>query len=269
MDNGKCIACWDKQPLSHKCSCGEDSYMCKQCQKKSIISKMRPNINPSVFHEEDLEGLEGEELKEQQKRVMYGMFYSIYDDSVPGDELYTKNCGITCPICKKRNVQCMLQELMDITFASVVGDYNPEWVLSKMFVNVEKSRKIIKFLYKNWVKNMNYCTQETLSISVDGWTDNTAKNMEIGITNINNYIEFVANKRRNKLIASINKRVHYTHTENSQIIETLKQQPYWNFLKFPDKNEHTRIRKKELYLLLEKERSFHKLMNLFVINQYM
>ena len=33
--------------------------------------------------------------------------------------------------------------------------------------------------------------------------------------------------------------------------------------------ENTRIKKKEGYLLLEKERSFHKLMNLYIINQYM
>ena len=33
--------------------------------------------------------------------------------------------------------------------------------------------------------------------------------------------------------------------------------------------ENTRIKKKEGYMLLEKEYSFHKLMNLFVINQYM
>ena len=33
--------------------------------------------------------------------------------------------------------------------------------------------------------------------------------------------------------------------------------------------ENTRIKKKEGYILLEKEHSFHKLMNLFVINQYM
>ena len=33
--------------------------------------------------------------------------------------------------------------------------------------------------------------------------------------------------------------------------------------------ENARIKKKEGYMLLEKERSFHKLMNLYVINQYM
>lgn len=33
--------------------------------------------------------------------------------------------------------------------------------------------------------------------------------------------------------------------------------------------ENTRMKKKEGYMLLEKERSFHKLMNLFVINHYM
>ena len=33
--------------------------------------------------------------------------------------------------------------------------------------------------------------------------------------------------------------------------------------------ENTRFKKKEGYMLLEKERSFHKLQNLFVINQYM
>jgi len=33
--------------------------------------------------------------------------------------------------------------------------------------------------------------------------------------------------------------------------------------------ENTRMKKKEGYLLLEKERSFHKLQNLYVINQYM
>ena len=33
--------------------------------------------------------------------------------------------------------------------------------------------------------------------------------------------------------------------------------------------ENTRINKKEGYLLLEKERSFHKLMNLYVIKNYM
>ena len=33
--------------------------------------------------------------------------------------------------------------------------------------------------------------------------------------------------------------------------------------------ENLRIKKKEAYLLLEKECSFHKMMNLFVINQYM
>ena len=33
--------------------------------------------------------------------------------------------------------------------------------------------------------------------------------------------------------------------------------------------ENIRIKKKEGYMILEKERSFHKLMNLFVINQYM
>ena len=33
--------------------------------------------------------------------------------------------------------------------------------------------------------------------------------------------------------------------------------------------ENIRMKKKESYMLLEKERSFHKLMNLFVINQYM
>ena len=33
--------------------------------------------------------------------------------------------------------------------------------------------------------------------------------------------------------------------------------------------ENTKIKKKEGYILLEKEYSFHKLMNLFIINQYM
>ena len=33
--------------------------------------------------------------------------------------------------------------------------------------------------------------------------------------------------------------------------------------------ENTRMKKKEGYLLLEKERSFHRLQNLYVINQYM
>ena len=33
--------------------------------------------------------------------------------------------------------------------------------------------------------------------------------------------------------------------------------------------ENRRINKKEVYMLLEKERSFHKLMNLYVIGQYM
>ena len=33
--------------------------------------------------------------------------------------------------------------------------------------------------------------------------------------------------------------------------------------------ENTRIKKKEGYLLLEKEQSFHKLMNLYVVEQYM
>ena len=33
--------------------------------------------------------------------------------------------------------------------------------------------------------------------------------------------------------------------------------------------ENTRIKKKEGYMLLERERSFHKLMNLFVVTQYM
>ena len=33
--------------------------------------------------------------------------------------------------------------------------------------------------------------------------------------------------------------------------------------------ENTRIKKKEGYMLLEKERSFHKLMNLYVVEQYM
>ena len=33
--------------------------------------------------------------------------------------------------------------------------------------------------------------------------------------------------------------------------------------------ENTRIKKKEGYLLLEKDRSFHKLMNLYVIKKYM
>ena len=33
--------------------------------------------------------------------------------------------------------------------------------------------------------------------------------------------------------------------------------------------ENTRMKKKEGYLLLEKERSFHKLQNLYVINHYM
>ena len=33
--------------------------------------------------------------------------------------------------------------------------------------------------------------------------------------------------------------------------------------------ENKKIKKKEGYLLLEKERSFHKLMNLYVVNQYM
>ena len=33
--------------------------------------------------------------------------------------------------------------------------------------------------------------------------------------------------------------------------------------------ENTRIKKKEGYILLEKERSFHKLMNLYVIKNYM
>ena len=33
--------------------------------------------------------------------------------------------------------------------------------------------------------------------------------------------------------------------------------------------ENTRIKKREGYMLLEKERSFHKLMNLYLINQYM
>ena len=33
--------------------------------------------------------------------------------------------------------------------------------------------------------------------------------------------------------------------------------------------ENMRIKKKEGYLLLEKERSFHKLMNLYVISQYL
>jgi hypothetical protein len=39
-------------------------------------------------------------------------------------------------------------------------------------------------------------------------------------------------------------------------------------LKFPDKNESHFRKKKELYSLLEKERSFHKQMNLFVVTQY-
>ena len=33
--------------------------------------------------------------------------------------------------------------------------------------------------------------------------------------------------------------------------------------------ENNKMKKKEGYLLLEKERSFHKLQNLYVINQYM
>ena len=33
--------------------------------------------------------------------------------------------------------------------------------------------------------------------------------------------------------------------------------------------ENTRMKKKEGYMLLEKVRSFHKLQNLYVINQYM
>ena len=33
--------------------------------------------------------------------------------------------------------------------------------------------------------------------------------------------------------------------------------------------ENNRMKKKEAYMLLEKEHSFHKLMNLYVINQYM
>ena len=33
--------------------------------------------------------------------------------------------------------------------------------------------------------------------------------------------------------------------------------------------ENLRIKKKEGYILLEKERSFHKLINLYIINQYM
>ena len=33
--------------------------------------------------------------------------------------------------------------------------------------------------------------------------------------------------------------------------------------------ENSRMKKKEGHLLLEKERSFHKLQNLYVINQYM
>jgi len=33
--------------------------------------------------------------------------------------------------------------------------------------------------------------------------------------------------------------------------------------------ENIRIKKKEEYILLERERSFHKLMNLYVIKQYM
>ena len=33
--------------------------------------------------------------------------------------------------------------------------------------------------------------------------------------------------------------------------------------------ETTRMNKKEGYMLLEKDRSFHKLMNLFVVTQYM
>ena len=33
--------------------------------------------------------------------------------------------------------------------------------------------------------------------------------------------------------------------------------------------ENTRIKKKEAYLLLEKERSFHELQNLYIINKYM
>jgi hypothetical protein len=282
MERGTCVICLEKRLLSHKCICGEASYICKQCQKKSIIFKLRPNINPSVFPEEE----EGEELDEEEQKIcMDGMFDSIYDDSVPGDELYTKNCGIACPVCKKRNVQCMLQELMDITFASVVGDYNPKWVLSKMFVNVEKSRKIIKFLLKNWVKNMNYHTMAAFSLRLAGeWTDNTAKNIEIGITNINNIINAIAKKRKNQFITMIHKYLpttnepttndqrylptSYTLSEKSQIIEQFRQRPYWYFLKFPDKNESHFRKKKELYSLLEKERSFHKQMNFHVVTQY-
>jgi hypothetical protein len=33
--------------------------------------------------------------------------------------------------------------------------------------------------------------------------------------------------------------------------------------------ESTKIKKKESYMLLEKERSFHKLMNLYIISQYL
>ena len=33
--------------------------------------------------------------------------------------------------------------------------------------------------------------------------------------------------------------------------------------------ENANVKKKEGYILLEKERSFHKLMNLYLINQYM
>ena len=33
--------------------------------------------------------------------------------------------------------------------------------------------------------------------------------------------------------------------------------------------ENIRIKKKEGYMLLEKERNFHKLINLYIINQYM
>ena len=33
--------------------------------------------------------------------------------------------------------------------------------------------------------------------------------------------------------------------------------------------ENNRMKKKESYMLLEKERSFHKLMNLYIISQYL
>ena len=55
------------------------------------------------------------------------------------------------------------------------------------------------------------------------------------------------------------------------LLEKYPEKP-WNWYGISQNKfafENTRMKKKEGYLLLEKERSFHRLQNLYVINQYM